>query len=90
MKYLQEDLDDLSNKVYIFSINTLSFVKSLEKSDTKPENAVILLTLAGKLTDILLDTADKTDRSEIIKDLGEAHKIIEKYFESGINFMRGI
>ncbi len=80
MEDIQKQLEILSNKSYIFSVNTLSFVKSLQKAGYHSGRNNKLLQLAGKLADILLETADKTDKEEILSDLKLSEETVDTFF----------
>ena len=79
MKKLHARLEDLSNRAYIFSINTLSFVKSIQKKGIQVPNANKLLKAAGKIADILLETADNKNIDDTRLDLTMSDKQLKVY-----------
>lgn len=74
-------LDELSNKTYIFSINVISFAKTLQKKGFEKEIVDNFIVLSGTIADILLDTAELKKKNEIIANLEKSSTFAEKLFE---------
>jgi hypothetical protein len=71
MKIDQKLLSSLSNRVYIFSVDTIGFVKSLRKAGIESAQIYLLLKKAGELSTTYLDVEDVTDNKEFEKKISE-------------------
>ncbi len=79
---LEKSLSDLSNKSYIFSINVISFAKTLQKRGFEAEIVNNFVNLSGNMADTLLDTADLKNTNEIIVNLEKSSTFAQKLFQS--------
>jgi len=75
---MKADVEALETKVYAFSINVLSFVKSMEKSGQEDEPLQILLHSAKQFYDLYLDFVDEEDTDSKPYILKECVKYGEK------------
>lgn len=65
MKKNNELIEKLSNKVYIYSIDNISFAKSLQKKGFDISIVNHIVQISGKLSTALLDATDSKDADEI-------------------------
>lgn len=79
-------LDELSNKTYIFSINVISFAKTLQKSGFDKQIVDNFVVLSGTIADIILDTVELKKKNEIIANLEKSSTFAKKLFELFQNF----
>lgn len=79
-------LDELSNKTYIFSINVISFAKTLQKSGFDKQIVDNFVVFSGTIADIILDTAELKKKNEIIANLEKSSTFAKKLFELFQNF----
>lgn len=59
---MKTDIESIEVKVYAFSINVISFVKSMEKAGLLDEPLQILLNAAKQFYDLYLDFVDEENR----------------------------
>ncbi|MCF6243309.1 MAG: hypothetical protein L3J74_18480 [Bacteroidales bacterium] len=58
---MKTDVEKMEVKVYAFSINVISFVKSMEKAGTGDEPLQILVHSAKQFYDLYIDYVDEED-----------------------------
>lgn len=74
-------LTSLINKSYIFSINVISFAKTLQKINKDNDFVDRLVFLSGNISDMLLDTKDKNNYDEIIANLQKSSTFAKNLLE---------
>jgi len=78
----KENIAKFSNRTYIFSINVISFLKSLKKSSIENENTSYLAQNIGLLSEITLDLEDLNDLNEIIASLKKTSNFANKILDN--------
>jgi len=61
--------DQLSNRVYIFSVNTFGFAKSLQKAGFSTPIDGVLVKAAGEISKYFLDLDEIDDKEQFLKHL---------------------
>lgn len=78
---MKVDIEHMEVKIYAFSINVISFVKSMEKAGLNNKPLQILLNSAKQFYDLYLDFADEEDfenKETILKSCTKyGHKCLE-------------
>ena len=75
---IEQRLNGLSSRVYTYSIDIISFVKSLQKAGYKDGIISSLAVAAGDFTNIVLDLEDLTDKNEILADLKKSANFADR------------
>ncbi len=82
MNVSPQTLETLSNRGYMFSVNTVSLIKSMEKANFKTPASGKLLNDASEIANILLDVPDQIDESLIERDLRTVFDLVQNYFDT--------
>jgi len=82
MNISSQTLETLSNRGYMFSINTVSLIKSMEKANFKTPASAKLLNYASEIANILLDLPDQIDQSLVERDLRSVYALTVNYFDT--------
>ena len=80
MKYKihQKKIEDLSNTVYIYSVDIIGFAKSLREKSYNNKLITTIVNNTGKLSVDLLDTVDIIDDKKISESFKNLIKLAEK------------
>ncbi len=85
---MKTDVENMEVKVYAFSINVISFVKSMEKAGSVDEPLQILLYSAKQFYDLYLDFVDEEDEDTkpyVLKEcLKYGHKCLDILQNMGV------
>lgn len=89
---MQENKDKelvlLSDKTYIFSINVISYAKTIGKKLHAEENNVVnsLVFLSGNLSELLIEATEKNNNAEKIVILQKSHIFAKNLLEQLQNY----
>jgi len=68
---------DFEQRCYFFSVNTISFVKSMQKAGFQDEKSLTLMKFAGSIGTKILDAYDIEDEKTVENIVVECKKLAE-------------
>lgn len=80
---------DFEQRCYIFSINAISFVKSMQKAGLQNEKTILLMKLAAQVNSKISDAYDLENEELIKKVIAETLDLAKKCHEILMNLRAG-